>query len=114
VKEISCVSNRPRKNETATHRACRNGCGARAEGMPDEKIRQVVESKRQWIYEKTGHPLKYGDLPHGLGKELVGGESIPYLGRQHRIGLVRAGLDQIQFSRRFLIPDIEGEKKRGP
>lgn len=27
------------------------------------------------------------------------------------IEVVEAGLDQIQFSRRFLIPDIEGEKK---
>ena len=34
------------------------------EGASDEKIRQVVESKRQWIYEKTGHAQKYRDLPH--------------------------------------------------
>ena len=29
------------------------------DGTSDEKIEQVMESKRQWIYEKIGHPQKY-------------------------------------------------------
>ena len=44
-------------------------------GTAEEKIHQVVESKRQWIFEKIGHPQKYHDLPHPPGKELVSGES---------------------------------------
>lgn len=59
------------------------------EGVSDEKIQQVVESKRQWIYEKIGHPQKYQDLPHAPGKELVSGESALYLGRQYRIEMVK-------------------------
>lgn len=81
------------------------------EGISDEKISQVVDSKRQWIYEKIGHPQKYRDLPHGPGKELVSGESLLYLGRHYRIEVAKDDSDEIHFSRIFLIPDVEGEKK---
>ena len=81
------------------------------EGISDEMIRQVVESKRQWIYEKTGHPQKYQDLPHAPGKELVSGESALYLGRHYRIEVVKAGLAEIHFAQRFLIPPTHGEKR---
>jgi len=80
-------------------------------GVSDEKIRQVVESRRQWIYEKTGHSQKYQDLPHAPGKELVSGESALYLGRQYRIEVVKAGLAGVQFTQRFLIPATQGEKR---
>ncbi|WAM22768.1 MAG: SprT family zinc-dependent metalloprotease (plasmid) [Candidatus Methanoperedens sp.] len=81
------------------------------EGISDKKIRQVVEAKRQWIYEKIGHPQKYHDLPHPPGKELVSGESALYLGRQYRIEMVKTGLSEIQFSQRFFIPAIQGKKR---
>lgn len=35
---------------------------------PEEKIRQAVESKRQWLYEKIHHGQKYVDIPHPPGK----------------------------------------------
>jgi predicted metal-dependent hydrolase len=78
---------------------------------PDEKIRQVVESKRQWIYEKTGHPQKYRDLPHAPGKELVSGESALYLGRLYRIEVVHDGLEHVQFSHGFLIPERQSGQR---
>lgn len=81
------------------------------EKLSEEKIRRVVDSKRQWLYEKIGHPQKYQELPHPPGKELVSGESALYLGRQYRIELVKAGLTGIQFAQRFLIPAAEGEKR---
>jgi predicted metal-dependent hydrolase len=81
------------------------------EGISDETIQQVVESKRQWIYEKIAHSQKYQTLPHPPGKELVSGESALYLGRQYRIEVVKMGLAGIQFSQRFLIPAAR-EKKR--
>ena len=81
------------------------------EKTSDEKIRQVVESKRQWIYEKIGHPQKYQNLPHPPGKELVSGESALYLGRQYRIEVVRTGLAKVRFVQRFLIPTTEGETR---
>jgi len=79
--------------------------------ISDETIRKVVESKRQWIYEKIGHSQKYQTLPHPPGKELVSGESALYIGRQYRIEVVKTGLAGIQFSRRFFIPAIRRAKR---
>jgi predicted metal-dependent hydrolase len=76
------------------------------EGASDDKIREVVETKRQWIYEKIGHPQKYHHLPHPPGKELVSGESALYLGRNYRIEVVDSGLTEIQFGQRFLVPAL--------
>ena len=81
------------------------------EGISEEKIRQVVESKRQWIYDKIAHPQKYQDLPHPPGKELVSGESALYLGRQYRIEVVKRGLAEIRFVQRFFIPATQGKKR---
>ena len=80
------------------------------EGISEETIQQVVESKRRWIYEKISQSQKYQTLPHPPGKELVSGESALYLGRQYRIELVKMGLAGIQFSQRFMIP-ARGKKR---
>ncbi len=74
------------------------------EKTPEEKIRQVVESKRQWLYEKIHHGQKYTELPHPPGNELVNGESALYLGRNYRIAITDTPSEQIEFSRQFLIP----------
>lgn len=74
------------------------------EGVSDERIRRAVDSRRQWIYEKTRHPRKYREPPHPPGKELVSGESALYLGRSHRVEVVESGLSEIRFSGRFYIP----------
>jgi predicted metal-dependent hydrolase len=71
---------------------------------PEEKIRQVVTAKRQWVYEKIRHSQKYHDLPHPPGKEIVNGESAFYLGRHYRIEMVKDGLTEIRFDQRFYIP----------
>lgn len=82
------------------------------ESTSEEKIRTIVESKRQWIYEKTRHAQKYA-LPHPPGKELVNGESALYLGRQYRIEVVQNSSEEIRFEQRFLIPArLSGERKR--
>jgi len=80
-------------------------------GMSEDKIRDVVESKRQWIYVKKGHPQKYHALPHPPGKEMVSGESALYLGRQYRIEVVKSGVSEVRFAQRFFIPAIQGEKR---
>lgn len=79
--------------------------------LSDEKIRNIVESKRQWIHEKIGHPQKYQSLPHPPGKELVSGESALYLGRQYRIEVIETGLESIQFNHCFLVPAAGGKKR---
>ena len=81
------------------------------EGVSDERIRRVVQAKRQWIHDKIKHLQKYQDLPHPPGKELVSGESALYLGRQYLIEVVKKGQAGIQFNRRFLIPANQGAKR---
>lgn len=81
------------------------------EGFSDEKIEQIVMSKKQWIHEKLGHPQKYQDLPHAPGKELVSGESLLYLGRQYRLEVVKEDLNEILFEQRFFITALESAKR---
>jgi predicted metal-dependent hydrolase len=82
------------------------------ESTPVEKIHQVIEAKRQWIYEKIRHPQKYRNLPHPPGKELVNGESAFYLGRHYRIELAKSGLSEIRFNQRFYIPAAGAGKRQ--
>ncbi len=70
----------------------------------DEAIQRVLDSKRQWLFDKVNHAQKYQDRPHPPGKELVNGESAPYLGRDYRIEIADTPSGGVEFSRRFLIP----------
>lgn len=82
------------------------------ETTSEEKIREVVESKRQWIYEKTRHAQKYRELPHPPGKELVNGESALYLGRPYQIEVTQDNGNEIRFDNRFRIPaSLSRERK---
>lgn len=79
----------------------------------DEAIARIVEAKRYWIYEKTGHAQKYTDRPHPPGKELVNGESALYLGRSYRIEIIDDEMDCIRFDQRFLVPASYALHKTG-
>jgi predicted metal-dependent hydrolase len=79
----------------------------------DDAIRRVVESRRQWIFEKRHHGQKYQGLPHPPGKELVSGESALYLGRSYRIEVVAAGSGEIQFTQRFMVPASHAMRRKG-
>ena len=74
------------------------------EGTSQERIRDVIKSRKQWIYEKMHHPQKYQGRIHPPGKELVSGESILYLGRNYRIELVDEEGDIIFLNSKFLVP----------
>jgi len=100
-----------RKTLTITVERDRSVVVTAPEGTSLEKIRQVVESRKLWLYEKTRHAQKYNPLPHPPGKELVAGESMPYLGRYYRIELVD-GDGAIQFEQKFLVPRALAEKSR--
>ena len=73
-------------------------------GTTPEKIHEVVESRKLWIYEKTRHAQKYNELPHPPGKELVTGESMLYLGRNYRIELMDTESKLIHFDQKFIVP----------
>ncbi len=75
------------------------------ERISDERIEDLVESKRQWIYEKVSHPQKYRGPTHPPGKELVSGESALYLGQEYKIELVDKDQNEIRFDHGFLVPE---------
>jgi predicted metal-dependent hydrolase len=81
--------------------------------VSDETIWKLVESKRQWLYEKIRHEQKYQALPHPPGKELVTGESALYLGRSYQIEVVEDGEGEVRFAQRFVIPTSRAKERKG-
>lgn len=101
-----------RKKLTITVERDRSVVVRAPESTPEETIREAVESKRRWIYEKTKHGQKYQERPHPPGKELVNGESTLYLGRECQIEIIPTDSTEIRFERRFLIPaSLAGERR---
>ena len=83
------------------------------ESTPEETIREIVESKCRWIFEKRAHAQKYEKQLHPPGKELVNGESTLYLGREYQIEIIPIDSTEIRFERRFLIPaSLAGGRRR--
>ena len=82
------------------------------DGTSDETIRQVLEAKQQWLFGKLHHPQKYQIRPHAPGKEVVNGESAPYLGRDYRIEIAETPSGEIEFSRCFVVPALHRAKRR--
>jgi predicted metal-dependent hydrolase len=82
------------------------------QGISEEEVKRVVDAKRQWILTKLRHPQKYRDLPHPPGKEVVNGESAPYLGRDYRIKITETATGQIEFSTIFFVPPAHQAKRR--
>ena len=74
------------------------------EGATDESIDRVVQSKRQWLFEKLHNVPKYLVRPHAPGKEVVNGESALYLGREYKIDLSPESGGSVVFDRGFLVP----------
>lgn len=80
--------------------------------VPEEAIRQLVDKKRPWLFDKLHHEQKYQPLPHPPGKELVNGEAALYLGRTYRIELVDDEGSEILFAGKFLIPRSHLRQRR--
>ncbi|MBS9385980.1 MAG: M48 family metallopeptidase [Dolichospermum sp. BR01] len=70
-------------------------------GISEEKIKQIVESKKLWLYEKLNYTPKYPDkITH---KEFVSGETILYLGKNYRLEITDDQLPDVRFKSIFLI-----------
>jgi predicted metal-dependent hydrolase len=82
------------------------------EGTPEHEVHRVVDEKRQWILGKIRHPQKYKQRRHPPGKEVVNGESAPYLGRDYRIEIRQTTSGDIELSRHFLVPPGHQAKRR--
>jgi predicted metal-dependent hydrolase len=82
------------------------------QGTPEETVRRVVDDKRQWLLAKLRHPQKYQERPHPPGKEVVNGESVPYLGKNYRIEIAETASKEVEFSGLFLVPASHQGKRR--
>lgn len=79
-------------------------------GTSDEEVQRVVDSKRQWLFEKLNHPQKYRAKPHPPGKEVVNGESAPYLGRDYQIEVAETASGEIELGSLFVVPAAHRSK----
>ena len=102
--DYKIVRSSKRKKLTITVERDRSVIVHAPEGTSEATIQQVVDSKRQWLFEKLRHPQKYMDRPHAPGKEVVNGESAPYLGKAYQIEVTETASRKIEFSHRFLVP----------
>jgi predicted metal-dependent hydrolase len=82
------------------------------QGISEEELRRAVDKKRQWILTKVRHPQKYRSRLHPPGKEVVNGESAPYLGRDYRIEVLETPSGEIEFSHLFMVPPAHQRKRR--
>ena len=110
--EYKIVRSAKRKKLTITVERDRSIIVHAPESASEAIVRQVVESKRQWLFSKLNHSQKYDDVPHPPGKEVVNGESALYLGREYRIEIAETASGVIEFSQRFSVPAVHQAKRR--
>ncbi|QIO31341.1 M48 family metallopeptidase [Bradyrhizobium sp. 1(2017)] len=82
------------------------------QNVSEESLHQAVNSKRQWILKKLQHPQKYQSRAHPPGKEVVNGESAPYLGREYQIEIAETASGNIEFAHRFIVPPARLARRR--
>jgi len=80
--------------------------------MPEPEVHRHMDAKRQWVLEKLRHPQKYEDRTHPPGKEVVNGESAPYLGRDYRIQIVETQSGAVELAEIFMVPPAHQSKRR--
>jgi predicted metal-dependent hydrolase len=70
-----------------------------------EKINQIIEKKKLWIYDKINHEQKFPENPQK--SEYVSGESILYLGRNYKLQIVKKEIQGLLFDSTFYISKTE-------
>ena len=110
--EYQTVRSPKRKKLTITVERDRTIVVHAPQGISEEEVRRVVDAKRQWILTKLRHPQKYQDRLHPPGKEVVNGESAPYLGTDYRIEVTETASGEIEFSHIFMVPAAHQAKRR--
>jgi predicted metal-dependent hydrolase len=79
--------------------------------VPEGTSEEDVDANRQWILAKLRHPQKYQNRLHPPGKEVVSGESAPYLGRDYRIEVSETASGEIEFSHGFTVPPVHQARR---
>src|SRR5690625_3364557 len=76
--------------------------------LSEERVAEIVRSKRQWIKEKLKDKQKYPDNPEH--KEFVSGETLMYLGKNYRLVVTDEPIDGIAFNQQFKISKTNQSK----
>jgi|SRR5579872_2282494 len=107
----SIVRSPKRKTVTITVERDRSVIIRAPQEMPDDDVRRLVDAKRQWVLQKLREPQKY---KHRMppGKEVVNGESAPYLGRDYRIEITDTASGDVEFSEMFFVPPARQARRR--
>lgn len=71
------------------------------ENLSEDKIRSIVQSKKDWIKSKLLHTQKYPVIPDT--KEFVSGETLMYLGRNYKLSISDKEIDGVEFDQQFKI-----------
>ena len=66
-----------------------------------EVIEKEISKRKFLLFKKINHPQKY-ETPKSR-KEFVSGESLLYLGKNHKLEVVQESIDGIQFDSKFYI-----------
>jgi predicted metal-dependent hydrolase len=82
------------------------------ETLSDDDVHGIVKAKRQWILAKLRSPQKYQDRLHPPGKEVVSGESAPFLGRDYRIEITETDSGDVECDHLFTIPPAHQAERR--
>ena len=80
--------------------------------MTDDAVHRWVQARRHWILEKLNSQQKYTERVHPPGKEVVNGESAPYLGRDYRIVITNTPTAVVDFNGDFLVPHARQVQRR--
>ena len=75
-------------------------------GSDPQKIQNLIERKKFWIFQKQNHVQKYNSSE--LRKEFVNGESVLYLGRNYRLQIIKSDQDNIKLVGKFIINHSSG------
>jgi predicted metal-dependent hydrolase len=73
-----------------------------------EKIEQIIEKKKLWLYDKINHVQKFPENPQS--SEFVSGESIMYLGRNYKFQIVQRQIEGVIFDNTFYISQEKSAK----
>ena len=69
--------------------------------LSEEKIREIVMSRKTWIQEKLMHVQKYPASPSA--KEFVSGETLMYLGKSYQLLVVYSEIEGVKLDKQFKI-----------
>jgi predicted metal-dependent hydrolase len=70
-------------------------------GASERKIREAVELKKLWLYEKINHPQKYNR--DSQERKFIAGTSLLYLGKEYQLDATRKKLDGVKFDDKFIL-----------